>query len=698
MNLPTYFIALSLLATLAEADDHVIADFEANTYGKWKVEGEAFGNGPAKGGLDGQMGVSGFQGKGFVNSYHGRDGSTGKLTSPEFEIVRPHISFLIGGGGHSDRTCINLLIDGEVVRSATGSNVDSGGDERLEWTSWDVKALIGKKANLQIIDAHTGGWGHINIDQIVQSDKARGAVDAVYAFTAAQRYLYLPVETGGKKRRLKLKLGEKIVRELDVELATGNQVSLTSALDIAKWRGEELTLVLGKIDPDSAVITFKQSDELPNADTIYGEKYRPLFHFTSKIGWLNDPNGMVYDQGEWHLYYQHNPYGWNWGNMHWGHAVSADLVHWKEIGDAIFPWSDCKGAAFSGSATIDHNNTSGWGAGVMVAALTDTGAGESMAYSTDKGRTFTMFEGNPVVKHESRDPKIIWHEPSKNWVMALYSVINKVNCVAFYNSPDLKKWEYQSHLENYFECTDLFELPVDGDKDNTRWIVYAANADYAVGQFDGKVFTPEHEGKHKLWHGNYYAAQTYDNAPDGRRVQIGWGRGVIFPGMPFNQQMSVPAELTLHQTAAGIRMRANPVKELDRLHQGSVSLPDLAISDATEVLKFSGEGIDLSLRITPTDAKVVGLDIRGAAVSYDVEKNSLKVGKLNVPISLQEGSLDLRFLVDRGSLELFINGGETALQVAHLFDLQNQAISVFAKQGAANFSEISAHQMRSSWK
>lgn len=699
MKLLTLQAALGALSlTLGLAADLLVADFERGDYGDWKVEGKAFGSGPAKGGVDGQMQVSGFLGERLVNSFHGGDASIGKLTSPEFKIERPFINFLIGGGGHKDQTGIKLLVDGEVVRSSTGANTAGGGSEALEWESWDVREFAGMQASIEIIDAHSGGWGHLNIDHIVQGEHARGAVPASRTFTAAKRYLYLPVATGAKQRRLKLMLGDRPVREMDVELALDGKVSLTAAVDLSRWQGEELTLELGKIDQGKPLPDLVQSDELPGADTIYQEKFRPLFHFTSKIGWLNDPNGLVYDDGEWHLYYQHNPYGWNWGNMHWGHAVSTNLFHWKEIGDAIYPWSDCVGAAFSGSATIDRHNTSGWGKGVLVAALTDTGAGESIAYSTDRGRSFAMFDGNPVVKHQGRDPKVIWHEASQHWVMALYSDIDKVPCVAFYNSKDLKQWEYQSHLEGYFECPDLFELPVDGDKNNTRWVVYAADAKYSIGQFDGKVFTPEHEGKHQLWYGNFYAAQTYDNAPDGRRIQIGWGRGITFPGMPFNQQMAVPVELTLHQIPAGVRMRANPVRELEALREGSELLPAVKLLNTSEAIAYRGEALDLTLRITPTGAESVGLRVRGCELSYHPDQSLLMIGDLKVPIALEDGSLHLRILVDRGSVEVFANGGSQALQVGQRLDPESECIEVFARGGAAEISEFKAHRFRSSWE
>lgn len=571
-------VAFCLLCFELRAADILVADFEGTTYGDWKVEGEAFGPGPARGTLPRQMRVFGFKGKGLVNSFFKGDNSVGKLTSPPFKLQKHYLNFLIGGGGH-DGLSFDLIVGGEVVRSARGGNTRSGGSEKLEPASWDVKEFQRRDAILQVIDQRRGGWGHINVDHVVQSDHKIEAEPAQMNFTATENYLHVPVRTGATKRRLKLLLDGKSVREMDVELAVDAKASFLVAIDIRKWNGKQLTLDAGKlVGRKEALKGIAQARALPNRDGIYQEAKRPLFHFTSKIGWLNDPNGLVYHQGEWHLFYQHNPYGWNWGNMHWGHAVSRDLFHWRELGDAIFPWSDCKAMAFSGCAVIDHRNTSGFGGPgdpPLIVSLTDTGLGESIGYSRDNGRTIKLYEGNPVVKHKGRDPKIIWHEGTRRWVMALYDEFEKRRWMAFYSSKDLKQWKFHSRLENYYECPDLFELPIDGDRSNTRWVVYGADGKYTLGSFDGRKFTPDHEGKHQVWFGNFYAAQTYDNAPNGRRVQIGWGRGITFPGMPFNQQMTVPVELTLRTTSQGLRMFAEPVKELEKL-RGAKDLADQA--------------------------------------------------------------------------------------------------------------------------
>lgn len=385
--------------------------------------------------------------------------------------------------------------------------------------------------------------------------------------------------------------------------------------------------------------------------------------------------------------------------MHWGHAVSDDLVHWNELGDAIYPWSDCDGAAFSGSAVIDHQNTSGFGTEAdppLVAALTDTDAGEVIAYSVDNGRSLTMFDDNPVLQHQGRDPKLIWHEPTERWVMAVYDEHDQKRCIAFYTSPDLKDWEFQSRLDGYFECPDLFPLAVDGDASDTRWVVYGADGKYALGDFDGQTFTPEHEGKHQLWYGDFYAAQTYDNAPDGRRVQIGWGRGITFPAMPFNQQMVVPVDLSLRTTGDGARLFAEPVPELTQLRGQPAELSDHPLSDQPHRIQLGQAGFDLQAEFTVGNASAVCLKIRGEEICFDAAEQTLRCGDKVVPCDPIDGRLTLRILADRGSVEVFVDDGRVAISHGALLDPAAPAITLTGSGATA--ASVTAYPMRSAWQ
>jgi fructan beta-fructosidase len=523
---------------------------------------------------------------------------------------------------------------------------------------------------------------------------------ATLTFTAEKHYLNLPVKNGANNRMIVVKTEDREVYRFDIELAVGDMSpDYFAAMDLSRWTGKTLTLDGGKfLGGNKAFARVAQAEQLPGSDGIYREKNRPQFHFTSCIGWLNDPNGLVYHEGEWHLFYQHNPYGTKWGNMHWGHAVSKDLLHWTELGDVIYQFSDCKAMAFSGSAIIDHSNSSGFGKDgrpPLVIALTDTGAGESIGYSNDKGRTFTMFAGNPVVKHSGRDPKLIWHEHTRRWVMVVYDEFEKKNWAAFYSSADLKTWEYQSRLEGYYECTDLFELPVIGEVGKTCWVIYAADGKYALGQFNGKIFTPEHEGKFQLWHGNFYAAQTYDNVPCGRRVQIGWGKGISFPGMPFSEQMVVPVELSLHSTLDGIRMFAEPVAELKTLRGKGVEFANMPLTDASANLAVEGEGLDVEAEFEVSPSSKINLDVYNSNVNFDAAALTLEVNGLKASLKPSDGKIKLRVLVDSGSIEVFGNGGQVAISKAVLMDKTKTAISVTGSDAIA--VKVAAWPLSSIW-
>jgi sucrose-6-phosphate hydrolase SacC (GH32 family) len=699
-------IATLAATNLRAADDVLIADFEGPDYRAWKVTGEAFGPGPARGTLPGQMQVDGFKGKGLVNSFYKGDGSTGTLTSPEFKIERQFISFLIGGGQDPEKTCMNLLIDGKAVRNATGPNNKPGGTEALAPASWDVGEFAGQSAVIQILDQATGGWGHINVDQIVQTDRKPPGVIAnvTREITLEKRYLNLPVKNGGPKRQMSVAIEGQPPRNFEIELADG-EPDWWAFMDSAQFKGKIAVLKVDKLPEDSAGLkAIDQSDELKNSDTLYHEKLRPQFHFSPQRGWNNDPNGLVFYRGEYHLFFQHNPYGWSWGNMHWGHAVSTDLVHWKELPVALYP--DQHGTMFSGSAVVDWNNTAGLQTGeekVLVCIFTAAGNPftQGIAYSNDRGRTWSKYENNPVLPHiigANRDPKVIWYAPDKKWVMALYL---DGSDYALFSSKDLKKWERMSNvaIPGTSECPEFFEIAVDGNQQNTRWVFYGGNGRYLVGKFDGQTFTPE-SGPHTLHHGNcWYASQTFTDIPaeDGRRILIPWGQ-MATPGMPFNQMMGVPVELTLRTTDEGPRLLANPVKEHASLRAITHTIKPQPLNPGDNPLAaIKGELLDLTADIVIGDAAEVGFNIRGATVSYDAKKQELSCKGKKAALKPVDGKIRLRLMVDRTSIDIFGNDGRLYMPMGVIVPQDNLSLEVYAKGGSAKINALEVHELKSAW-
>jgi fructan beta-fructosidase len=398
--------------------------------------------------------------------------------------------------------------------------------------------------------------------------------------------------------------------------------------------------------------------------SLYHEWLRPQFHFTARTNWLNDPNGLVFYKNEYHLFFQHNPSGINWGNMTWGHAVSSDLLHWRQSDDALKP--DRLGTIFSGSAVVDWNNTAGLQSGdekTLVAIFTSAGKPftQSIAYSTDRGRSWTKYEKNPVLDHvagENRDPKVIWHAPTKRWIMALYLDGEKY---ALFSSPDLKRWEKLCDVPEFAatECPDFFELPVKGGPTEAQWIFWGGNGNYLIGGFDGKKFTKGSGPHHVEFGNNFYAAQTYSDIPaaDGRRIQIAWMRDGKYPGMPFNQQMSIPTELSLRATPDGPQLYRWPIRELDALHGNHHAWSGALIEGKKPLAEIRGDLFDLQTAIDPGQAKQIALTIRGTAIEYNVSKKELNLLGKTAPLAPIDGKIRLRVLIDRSSIEVFANDG-----------------------------------------
>lgn len=381
------------------------------------------------------------------------------------------------------------------------------------------------------------------------------------------RYLLLPIQEENDEAQVLLSTGSKDDTWMDVRLA---QNGTNYYVPFALGNGKTATVkILGLKKDALAINLMRLSDTFDTTNTDY---YRPSYHFTPLYGWMNDPNGMVYKDGEYHLYFQYNPYGSKWGNMHWGHAVSRDLIHWEHLDPAIA--RDPVGHIFSGSSVVDKKNTAGFGKDAIIAIYTNNSVNhdevQCIAYSNDNGRTFTKYEGNPVLTpfdglKDFRDPKVFWYEKDKCWFM----IVSADKETRFYKSKNLKKWDYVSAFGKglgqqpcQYECPDFFQLPVNGDEKNKKWVMtmninpgcwFGGSAtEYFVGDFDGKNFTcPDaNEVKWLDWGKDHYATVTFSNTGS-RVLAITWMSNWQYANLtPFKQNRGangLPRELKLYE-------------------------------------------------------------------------------------------------------------------------------------------------------
>ncbi len=609
-------------------------------------------------------------------------------------------------GGVND--AFELFINGEYVRSFGNADISVAGKPSITKISKRIKYGENNLITVKVNDwGNSGGLWRLPVE--ITTEEKVGIISR--KFTFEKKYLNFPVKNDAQSRKILIQIDNKIEREFDINLAL-DEPDFWVYLDVDKFNGKEGVLLVSELvsKKQKGVDAIYQDNTFPGEDGLYKEKHRPQFHFSTKRGWNNDPNGMVYYAGEYHLFYQHNPYGWVWGNMTWGHAISKDLVHWEELGDALHP--DELGTMYSGSGVVDWKNTTGFQTGDEPPLITIyTNAGDknqwskgkpytqSIAYSNDRGRTWTKYAGNPVQGHlnqDNRDPKVIWWEETNEWVIVLYLRDGRM---AFFRSPDLKRWELQSILQSFHECPELFQLPVDGNENNKKWVLYGGAGDYSIGNFDGSKFIPESESIRYNYGDAFYASQTFSDIPkeDGRRIQIGWAR-VATPGMPFNQMMNFPVDLTLRSTKDGIRIFANPVREIEKLYKKKHSFHNEKLTSGNNLLsKIKGDLFDITAEFAIGNASQIGFEIRGVPVVCDIKGNTISVKNVSAPCKPTDGVIKLRLLVDRTSIEIFINDGEYFMPMGSIPDDNNMSLKVFAEGGKAQIIKLDVNELSSAW-
>ena len=473
------------------------------------------------------------------------------------------------------------------------------------------------------------------------------------------KYLLLPIQEEKDEAQVILSTGDKEDTWMDVRLAQ-NGVDYFVPFSLEKnaagksVKGNVATVkILGLKKDALAVNLMKLSNTFDTTNTDY---YRPSYHFTPLYGWMNDPNGMVYKDGEYHLYFQYNPYGSKWGNMHWGHAVSKDLVHWEHLDPAIA--RDPVGHIFSGSSVVDKKNTAGFGKNAIIAIYTNNSVNhdevQCIAYSNDNGRTFTKYEGNPVLTpfdglKDFRDPKVFWYEKGKCW----YMIVSADKETRFYKSKNLKKWTYVSAFGKglgqqpcQYECPDFFQLPVNGDKKKMKWVMtmninpgcwFGGSAtEYFVGDFDGKNFTcPDaHDVKWLDWGKDHYATVTFSNTGD-RVLGITWMSNWQYANLtPFKQNRGangLPRELKLYENNGKYYVSENVAPEVYALRKDTKNLADASVADAKDLKGVAAnmEGaFEIEADVTPDANGIAGIEISNNKRERTMIYFDMKQGKV----------------------------------------------------------------------
>ena len=483
-------------------------------------------------------------------------------------------------------------------------------------------------------------------------------------------------------------------------------------------------------------------------DSLYKEKYRPQFHFSPAKNWTNDPNGLVFFNGEYHLFYQYNPFGNKWGHMSWGHAVSRDLVHWKHLPLAIREKDSIM--IFSGSAVIDKNNSSGFatspGQLAMVAIYTahiiadashpdDYRQEQHIAYSLDNGRTWTKYPGNPVLnihKKDFRDPKVFWYDNGKKWVMAV--VLPHEHIVQFYTSHDLKKWTYLSDFgpagdtSEIWECPDLLQVPVANDPGKKKWVLINSQqvtTQYFVGDFDGRSFRNENppEKVYRLDYGpDYYASVTYNLPANDLPVLLGWANNWTYandiPTFPWKSAMALPRNLALIKTQDGWILIQQPVSALKSLRRSPMMLNNITVS-GTKNLSVRAQQLEMQLELEPganstsgvrlaigkNNVFIVGYDAANEKLFIDRSGCSNKsfnakfaaLWRYEVKLPTMDNKIKLQIFFDNSIIEVFANNG-VAVMTAQIFpNAKDIGIGLFSAGGPTKFVSLTLWKMKSSW-
>ncbi len=577
-----------------------------------------------------------------------------------------------------------------------------------------------------------------------------GVNNTLVRITGAGKYLLLPVQESNDDAKVSVLADGKIEKTINVRLAK-SKVDYFVPFDLDPYRGHDILLNIVTTQNRSNIREAKDDACWKNLtladtfDTTNREKYRPAYHHTPLYGWMNDPNGMFYKDGRWHLYYQWNPYGSKWQNMTWGHSSSADLVRWEHHPAAIE--ANGLGTVFSGSSVVDSANTAGFGRDAVVALYTsaDVNQTQSLAHSSDGGMTFEIYPGNPVLtlESEARDPNMFWDADNGRWVMSLAHALDHE--MLFFTSPDLKEWTLQGSFgkgigaqDGVWECPDLFRLKVDGSGEE-KWVLVCninpggpfggSATQYFTGDFDGKTFIADTDAEGVIptkwmdYGKDHYATVSWSDVPDNRRVLIGWMSNWQYAGevptMQYRSANTLPREAGLFRAPDGqLYLSSSPVAELTALRdKPSVSVRNKPAGGngrnfplpgsnggACEILldidSRKAGSVDITISNNDGESALLCYDAKAHTLSFDRRRSGLTDFSQDFPTVTTaptfetDGKLSLRIFIDRSSIEVFGNGGKTVMTNLVFPTVPYSSVSVSAKGGNARIENLKIYPIK----
>jgi sucrose-6-phosphate hydrolase SacC (GH32 family) len=613
------------------------------------------------------------------------------------------MAFITGGIAFADHS--------QAARSQSSGDILIADFNGWGWGDWDVQGDAfsgGPVIGRQISDlGFQGIRGNGLATSNAGGNEPMGQITSPL-FTIQRHYISFVIAGGHFEHYACLNL---VINGNVVLSSTGanSDFLVPTSWDVSSYKGKQARLQI--VDQKTGdwgwisvghILQTDRPERMPvETQPLYQETFRPQFHFTARQwtdsvlnpgprdeGWCNDMNGLIYYDGEYHLFAQ------RW-DMCWIHAVSRDLVHWTELQPA-FGEQTPGGGSQSGNSVIDYANTSGLSPfknKPPMVAFWARGDQRSICvtYSLDHGRTWQFYAHNPILVHPERDPMVFWYKPTQHWVMMMYGN----NQYHILTSKNLLDWtDEHNPIPNSFECPDFFQLPLDGDKSQLKWVLVRGNGRYSIGSFDGTKFTEETKQLSSDAGPNFYATQSWGNTNtgDGRRIQAAWMRGGVYPDMPFNQQVTFPCRLTLHSTPEGPRLFRQPIAEIASLHKHLDTWSNKALQPNMSLnLNEPGDLFQIKMSVSIPPGASLTVNLRG--VPLVLTHRTMACLTDAQPVTDELSTVEI--LVDRTSIESFANQGEVSISRCFLPD--NSGLTLTADGSPVQIHSLEVYELKSAW-